>query len=734
MPDAKELEQLNGVVESVVFHNETNGFSVLTVNAEGELISCVGCITDACPGEELTMEGRWDQHAVFGRQFRFQSCRRSMPDTTGKLYRYLASGAVKGIGPKTAMRIIERFGDRAFDVLESEPEKLAVIKGISKQRALELSAAFKQQFVLRQVMLQLEGFGISPLECTRIIKAFGANAMETIRDNPYSLCSALRGFGFDRAEKLCADMDLRPAPLYRNRAGLLYIIEHNLYANGHTCIPFAKIEEPAKNLLGIEKEEVRGAVDDLISVKQIVSIQMNGEEFLFLASVYNAEHSIAEKLNEILRFPNGRIRLSPDEIGTVEEEIGLLFADRQKEAIQTLADSGMLILTGGPGTGKTTTVQGVIRILERHRIRILLCAPTGMAARRLSEVTGREAKTIHRMLEVEWDDDDRSVFRKNKLDPLDCGALIVDEMSMVDVELFSALLDALPAGCKLILIGDSDQLPSVGPGNVLGDLIASGRLPVIRLNAIFRQAQKSMIVVNAHRIIEGQYPILERKDADFFFMKRETPAAAAQTVSDLITKRLPEAYGFSPVRDIQILCPSKKGDCGTVNINRMLQAALNPRDGKKGELSTPGGRVFREGDRVMQIRNNYEIEWTRDSEIGTGIFNGDTGVIEKINFAAGEMRIRFDDRLADYPADNLSELELAYSVTVHKSQGNEYPAVILPLIDTPPMLMYRNLLYTAVTRAKKLLILVGSEDKIRRMTENNRLNRRYSALKEFLAQ
>ena len=734
METAFEEEKLSGAVENLVFHNEANGFSVLEVNVEGEIITCVGTLSDAAPGEDVILTGRWDTHAVFGRQFRFSSCARSMPDTSGKLYRYLASGAVKGIGPKIAMRIVERFGDRAVEVLESDPEKLALIKGISKQRAVEISDAFNKQYAMRKVMIELESYGISPAECTRIYKYFGLGALDTVRENPYILCGTVAGFGFDRAQKLAIDMDLSPDPRFRSRAGIQYIINHNLYANGHTCIPRSKIFAPARNLLEIDDEEIDETLSDLIAMRKLICVPIDGEDFLFLPEIYGAEHGIAEKIRLMQRISPAMIRTAEADILQAEAENGILYEEKQKLAIRTALEKGLLILTGGPGTGKTTAVCGIIHILERSHVDVLLCAPTGMAAKRLGAVTGRDAKTIHRLLEVEWDENDKPAFRRNTENPLEAGALIVDEMSMVDVELFSSLLDALPLGCRLILVGDTDQLPSVGPGNVLGDLIASELLPVVCLTEIFRQAQKSLIVMNAHRIIGGEMPALDKKDSDFFFLPRENSVAAAKTVTDLISRRLPDAFGFSAMDDIQVLCPSKKGDCGTVNVNRRLQTALNPPDKTKGELVTYGGRVFREGDRVMQNKNNYNIEWTRGAEIGAGVFNGDIGIIKKINFAAGVMTVLFDDREADYPNDNLSELELAYAVTVHKSQGNEYPAVILPLVDTPPLLLYRNLLYTAVTRAKNLLIVVGKEDKIAAMVGNNKRNRRYSALGDFLRQ
>ncbi len=731
MNESINTDRIVGVVENVVFHNTTNLFTVLEVNVSGEIVTAVGTVSETSPGEEMILYGSWCSHEVFGRQFKIDTYERSLPDTTAKLYRYLASGAVKGIGPKTALKIIERFGERSFEVLESDPERLASIKGISKTQAVNISAEFNRQYSMRKVMIELEDVGITPSECTAIYKYFGVNAVNVIKENPYTLCGTVNGFTFERAERLVYDMKLSPKPAYRNHAGIIHIIKHNL-SNGHTCIPRRKLSEPTNALLGITEADIEDSIDMLIENKQLASAVIDGEEFVFLPEMYIAETSIAERLKRMLRFAPPAVNTVKGDIERIEEKNNVFYADNQKQAIITAATKGLLILTGGPGTGKTTVVKGIIDVFENRGIEVLLCAPTGRAAKRMTEVTGREAKTIHRLLEVEWDVNDKPVFRRNASDPLSAGAIIVDEMSMVDAELFSSLLDALPIGCRIILVGDSDQLPSVGPGNVLTDLVGAGILPVVCLTEIFRQARKSLIVMNAHRIISGEPPALGVVDSDFFFMRRDDVISASDTVLQLISKRLPYAYGFSPLDDIQILCPSRKGDMGSVNLNRKLQAVLNPSDRTKNELRTSGGRIFREGDKVMQIKNNYDIPWKKGAEEGAGIFNGDIGILKKINYAAGTMTIEFDDRTATYPSDNLSELELAYAVTVHKSQGSEYPVVIIPAVDIPPRLMYRNLLYTGVTRAKKILVIVGSEDKILAMTANNKQNKRYSSLKYFL--
>ena len=726
--------EITGLVENVVFSNPTNQFTVIEVSvAGGEIVTAVGVMADIAAGEEVTLHGVWDSHTVFGRQFKVSACERSLPDTTAKLFRYLASGAVKGIGPKLAMRIIERFGENSFDVLENEPEKLALINGISKSKAVEICNAFNHQFAMRKLLIELENYGITSAECTAIYKYFGMTAVETIKENPYILCGTVSGFSFERTELLVRKMDLTPQGEFRNRAGVVHILKHNL-GNGHTCIPRRKMIGPSCDLLGITEEEAQATIDGLIELKRVASAPLYGEEFLFLPEQYAAESAIAERIRHILKFPPAMLRSIGADIDRAEQRNGIRYAEKQREAITTACEKGLLILTGGPGTGKTTAVTGIIEIFEQKGVEVLLCAPTGRAAMRLSEVTGREAKTIHRLLEVEWDESEKPVFRRNAKDPLTCGAVVIDEMSMVDAELFASLLDALPMGCRLILVGDADQLPSVGPGNVLTDMIGSADLPVVCLTEIFRQAQQSLIVMNAHRIMAGEPMRLDAVDSDFFFMPRNVPLQAAETVADLIARRLPAAYGYSPLDDIQVLCPSRKGDCGTVNLNRRLQDLLNPKAKQKNELVTPSGRIFREGDRVMQVKNNYHIPWEKAGESGEGIFNGDVGILQKINYAAGVMKIRFDDRTAEYPTTNLAELELAYAVTVHKSQGSEYPVVIIPVVDCPPMLMYRNLLYTAVTRAKKMLVLVGSEAKITAMAANVKQNKRYSALKCLLTE
>lgn len=727
----QEFVEIFGTVEDVIFHNEESGFTVIELTTEDEYITAVGVLPDVAAGEELRLKGNWVTHQTFGRQFRAELCERKLPSNAADLYKYLASGTVSGIGAKTAQKIIERFGDESFDILENHPEKLTVIKGISLQKAEKMSRSFNEQFAVRQIMIDLERFGMKPFECLKAYKAFGANAVDVIKSNPYELCPEPICMSFDRVEDIASELPTQPDALYRRKAGIVHVIKHNLN-NGHTCLPRRKILSPCCQLLDTDSEIIDEVISILLEEGKLISKIIDEDEFLFLPHIFSAESSCAERIKIMLRFPPaGKPTLFQD-IDNIERTECIIYDENQRNAIITAVEKGMLILTGGPGTGKTTTLNGIIKLLESDGLHVALAAPTGRAAKRMSEITGKEAKTIHRLLEVEWDKNDNPYFSRNLKNPIKADALIVDELSMVDVVLFANLLNALPLGCRLILVGDSNQLPAVGAGNVLHDLIDSGILPVVELNKVFRQAMKSRIVTNAHDIVNGNMPDLNSKDNDFFFMNRESNVSVTKTVIELCSVRLPKAYKFSPLNDIQILCPSRKGETGSVYLNKALQAVLNPPSEMKNEI-TSGGRSFREGDKVMQIKNNYDILWKRGDEEGSGVFNGDIGIIKKIDKISSTMRVLFDDdKEALYSFDGVAELEHAYAMTVHKSQGNEFNAVVMPVFSVVPNLCYRNLLYTAVTRAKKLMILIGSENIVRLMTENDSKMKRYSALKYFL--
>ncbi|MGN0520916.1 MAG: ATP-dependent RecD-like DNA helicase [Candidatus Fimenecus sp.] len=734
MSEEVQTQILQGTVEDIKFRNEQNGYTVLEVGCDDELVTAVGTFSDISVGESVRLSGAWTYHSTFGRQFKVEAFEREMPATAEQLYNYLAAGAVKGIGPATAQKIIEKFGENAFDVLENEPKKLATIKGISLEKAEKMQASFKKQFAVRNIMIALETYGMSPRECIAAYEAFGSNAVERVTKNPFELCDAETGIGFERAEAIADALPNPPESDFRVRAGITHIVRQNLYSNGHTCIPREKLLKIAADYLSVGTDAVDIQIDTLTSAGALTAKEINGREFIFLTSAYRDEKTIADRMKILLRFPPPQCETLDKDIEKQEKADGITYAATQREAIKTAVSRGVLILTGGPGTGKTTTLNGILKLFEQQELDIALAAPTGRAAKRMTELTGREAKTIHRLLEVEWDEHDRPVFKRNLRNPLECEVLVLDELSMVDISLFASVMQALPFGCRLIMVGDSDQLPPVGAGNVLADLIASGLLPVVELTEVFRQAMGSLIVTNAHRIVAGEMPELTRKDGDFFFMERPNPYAASQTIAALYAKRLPEAYKFSPQNDIQVLCPSKKGETGTVHLNKILQDLVNPPADEKKKL-TVGFRTFRVGDKVMQTKNNYDIVWEKsDGETGEGIFNGDIGVIENIDIHAETVQICFDDRSAVLAKEQMTDVELAYAVTVHKSQGSEFPAVIIPVVSVLPNLCYRNLLYTAVTRAKQLLILVGTPEEVRKMVENDKKTRRYSALKTFLTE
>lgn len=728
-PTDAEKTELRGSVEDITFRNDENGFTVLELNVSGDLQTVVGVLPAVAPGEELRLMGRWDFHPSFGRQFKAELCERKMPSTAADLLHYLSSGAIKGVGPATAVKIVEMFGEDAFDVLENHPNRLARVRGISPGKAMEICQRFKEQFAVREVMIALERFGMTASECIRVFRLFGSNAVEKVTADPYCLCEENIGISFERADAIASAMQDSPNEKLRTMAGVVHAVRHNL-SNGHTCLPREKLYTPCAELLHTSAQTVSEAVDALVECGRLVEQKMNGKAFVFLPRVFEAERSAADHMLMKLQFPPAVRSTLMEEICMAEEKESVTYADKQREAIRIAAERGLLILTGGPGTGKTTALKGILRLYEEQGLDVALAAPTGRAAKRMSEVTGREAKTLHRLLEVEWDESDHPQFQRNERNPIDANALIVDELSMVDIYVFSSLLKALPFGCRLVLVGDADQLPPVGAGNVLHDLIESGKLPVVRLTEVFRQAQESLIVTNAHRIVRGEMPVLNENKKDFFFMNR-SPRAAAATVCSLYTERLPRAYHYSPLEDIQVLCPSRKGETGAVHLNQMLQQMLNPPDENKNEIRIKGN-VLRVGDKVMQVRNNYDIVWSRGAEDGVGVYNGDIGVLTGIDLGNGELELLFDGRTALYTLEDAQDLELAYAITVHKSQGSEFPAVIVPVAGVVPQLRYRNLLYTAVTRAKNILILVGGAGEVREMTENDRKARRYSALQYFL--
>jgi len=725
-----ELVTVSGVVEYITYQNIENGYTVLEFSSDGELFTATGNVSDLYIGEKVAFTGRWIVHPTFGKQLKIELCQREMPETAADMLSYLSSGIIKGIKEKTAQKIVERFGEDTFFIIENHPERLAEIRGISKERAREISTEFSRRAAEREALISLEKYGMTTAECLRVFKVFGSRSVETVERNPYLLCSEGIGITFEKACAIADCLPVPPADEYRISAGIIYVVRHNLY-NGHTCLPREKLIPPCCDLLGTSAEYIENELDKLIEQKQLVSENLSSRDFIFLPDIYNSEKRAASTVLFMKHFAPKCFDNIDEQIDKTELISGVLYNEQQRLAIKLAVEKGILILTGGPGTGKTTTLRGILKVFENQGLEVALAAPTGRAAKRMSELTGREAQTIHRLLEVEWDRHDRPVFQRNKRNPLSAGAVIIDELSMVDIVLFSSLLDALPIGCRLVMVGDSDQLPPVGAGNVLHDMINSKALPVVELKEVFRQAMESLIVTNAHKIVKGELPEIAVTDKDFFFLERNIPFSASKTVAELCSERLPKAYGYSPAEDIQVLCPSRKGEAGTVNINKLLQKALNPPAKHKREHLF-GQRIFREGDKLMQVKNNYNIPWTGSDKEGLGVFNGDIGILEKIDEGAHTLYIKFDDRVAEYPFEGSNELEHAYAVTVHKSQGNEFEAVVMPVVGVVDQLAYRNLLYTAVTRAKKLMILVGSKNTVERMVNNNSKAKRYSALKSFI--
>ena len=729
--EEKTLEQICGAVEDIIYRNNDNGYTVIELLSSGGDVTAVGIMSDVNVGDELKLFGEWKNHPSYGEQFAFEYYEQYMPTTADSILKYLSSGAVKGIGRATAARLVSAFGDHTLEVMQNDPERLSQIKGISLEKAQKISEEIRRTFGMREIMIWLERFHISAQESVRIWKELGTETVKLIENDPFILCRTGLGIPFDRADHIAAVLKKPADDLCRIRAGFVYIIKYNS-GNGHTCLPKAKLLEVTAKFLRLDQTQLSDILDDMITDGSLICDSLNDREFVFLPRLYRSETFAAERLSMILRFPAERISGVDQALAMFEQNNGISYAKLQKKAIIEALSGGLLILTGGPGTGKTTTLNGIISLFRQCGLKVALAAPTGRAAQRMSEVTGREAKTLHRLLEVEWDKNDSPVFKRNERNLLDCDALIIDELSMVDAPLFECVMRALPLGCRLIMVGDSDQLPSVGPGNVLGDLIASGMIPVVQLTEIFRQSMKSLIVTNAHRIVHGEMPEITRTDSDFFFMTCTERSRIASTIVDLCSRRLPARYGYSPFENIQVLCPGRKGELGVTEMNKKLQEVLNPSKDKSQEISMPL-YTLRTGDKVMQTRNNYDITWTRDDGTeGSGIFNGDIGMITDIDRASRTALIRFEDRLASYDEDSLMQLELAYAATVHKSQGNEFDAVIIPMYYGPPQLYYRNLLYTAVTRAKKILILVGNVSTLKTMVDNNRKTLRYSGLRIFL--
>lgn len=727
--DDSGLVRLSGSIEHVIYANDENGFAICDLGIEGDsLITITGTLPYIGEGDTVTVSGKWVHNPKYGKQFRVEVCERTLPADSASILRYLASGSIKGIGPKTAQRIVDQFGTETFDIIENRPEWLASIPGITPKRAHAISEEFKKQAGIRSVMMFFREF-FGAAATVRIYKRWGGNAVELAKKNPYLLCEEIEGIGFERADRMAVQLGLERNSEARICSGIRFLLTVNAQQNGHVCLPRAKAAESAARLLEVPADRVEEAIAVLLRSDKLRETCFSGVKYLYEISQYQNEKYIAAKLLLLNQVCPVTDTVNIGAFITREEaESGVQYARLQRQAIAYALENGVMLLTGGPGTGKTTVVRALLHIFDSMGMRIALAAPTGRAAKRLSESTSCEAKTIHRLLEYGGEENGRARFHRDETNLLEENVIIVDEASMVDNLLMSALLHAVKPGAHVIFIGDADQLPSVGAGNVLRDLIACGRFATVCLTEIFRQAQKSLIVTNAHAINRGEMPRLDSKNNDFFFLPRADDTSVAATVAQLCQTRLPKSYGELAVVGTQVISPSRKGETGTENLNRVLQAALNPPAPHKKEHKFRD-TVFREGDRVMQVRNNYDLEWERpDGSCGSGVFNGDIGVVEEICHSEECLRIRFEDRYVNYEFNLLEELEMAYAVTVHKSQGSEYPIVILPLGHIPPMLLSRNLLYTAVTRAQSIVILVGREEAVRSMVANNRQAMRYTGL------
>ena len=725
-----ELTEISGTVDSVIYKNEENGYTVLRLNDHGgAVITVVGCFPYASPGESMIITGTWMNHAVHGRQFKAEFAQRLLPTTANAIYDYLAGGSVRGVGPATASLIVNEFGEKTLDVMENSPQLLAKIRGISAAKAEQIAKSFRRQAGVRRLMEFVCSFGLRPILAMRMYKFYGDNALELLRDNPYILATEHIGGSFAEADTMALEMGVDSYSKNRICAAVLFELVHNS-GNGHCFIPREKLAAVTAQLIGVDEQSADECIDILIESGQLMYEDIAGCKACYLPSLYHAESDAAEHIARMCRRKFDESVNIPALIATLEKQLGIKYAPLQRKTLELALKNQIIVITGGPGTGKTTSIRAILAMFDRLGLKTLLTAPTGRAAKRMTELTGQEASTVHRLLEAKFSDDGETVvFGKDESDRLDCDAVILDECSMVDIVLMDALLSALPPDARLVMVGDADQLPSVGPGNVFSAVIRSQVVPTIRLTEIFRQNEGSRIVRNAHMINKGEHPKLSENAGDFFRLKRLEAGSTVDTIAELCSVRLPGKMGIPP-EDIQVLSPTRKGELGTVSLNKRLQQVLNPPRKDKKEKAF-GDAVFREGDRVMQIKNNYDILWQNESRTaaGSGIYNGDIGTILSIDMDSESLSVNFDGRIAAYGFDSLIELEHAWAMTVHKSQGSEYRAVILSLSPGSQMLLTRDVLYTAVTRAKELLIMVGDDATAYKMIDNFRQSKRYSALR-----
>ena len=729
-----EKETINGFVEKVVYRNAENGYTVVNISVEGDDVVCTGYFSDITEGDQIIAEGSFVEHKQYGIQFTVASYEIKEPETSVAMEKYLGSGIIKGVGPALSAKIVKKFGDETFNIIEREPERLAEIKGITEKKAIEIGSQFEEKKEFRNAMIFLNQYGVSNALAMKIYKEYGIKVMKIVRENPYRLADDIAGVGFKTADEIALRMGFSPESSMRMKAGISFALSMAA-SNGHTYLLYEDLYEESKRLLGISEAEFENDIYELTIERKIVLKEVKGERRVYNNNLYYMELTVARKLLDLNAKSENNYKVMEAKVKEVEAKTGIKLGDLQRKAVYEAVESGLVIITGGPGTGKTTTINAIIKLFEMQNMEILLAAPTGRAAKRMTETTGMEAQTIHRLLELNGNPEEGGSmrFERNELNPLEADVIIIDEMSMVDIYLMYSLLKAVTVGTRLILVGDVNQLPSVGPGKVLKDIISSEKFNVVRLSEIFRQAAESDIITNAHKINAGQSIRLDNKSKDFFMLSMSSSIQIQRALVSLIAEKLPP-YVDATKYDIQVLTPSRKGELGVENLNKILQQYINPPAPNKREKQW-GEVIFREDDKVMQIKNDYQMEWkivTKKGltiKEGSGVFNGDCGIIREINEFAGTVTVEFDEgKLVEYTGATLEELELAYAITIHKSQGSEYPAVIIPLLNAPRPLLNRNLLYTAVTRARKCVTIVGSENSVNEMIQNESEMKRNSGL------
>ena len=729
-----EKETINGFVEKVVYRNAENGYTVVNISVEGDDVVCTGYFSDITEGDQIIAEGSFVEHKQYGIQFTVTSYEIKEPETSVAMEKYLGSGIIKGVGPALSAKIVKKFGDETFNIIEREPERLAEIKGITEKKAIEIGSQFEEKKEFRNAMIFLNQYGVSNALAMKIYKEYGIKVMKIVRENPYRLADDIAGVGFKTADEIALRMGFSPESSMRMKAGISFALSMAA-SNGHTYLLYEDLYEESKRLLGISEAEFESDIYELTIERKIVLKEVKGERRVYNNNLYYMELTVARKLLDLNAKSENNYKVMEAKVKEVEAKTGIKLGDLQRKAVYEAVESGLVIITGGPGTGKTTTINAIIKLFEMQNMEILLAAPTGRAAKRMTETTGMEAQTIHRLLELNGNPEEGGSmrFERNELNPLEADVIIIDEMSMVDIYLMYSLLKAVTVGTRLILVGDVNQLPSVGPGKVLKDIISSEKFNVVRLSEIFRQAAESDIITNAHKINAGQSIRLDNKSKDFFMLSMSSSIQIQRALVSLIAEKLPP-YVDATKYDIQVLTPSRKGELGVENLNKILQQYINPPAPGKREKQW-GEVIFRENDKVMQIKNDYQMEWkivTKKGltiKEGSGVFNGDCGIIREINEFAGTVTVEFDEgKLVEYTGATLEELELAYAITIHKSQGSEYPAVIIPLLNAPKPLLNRNLLYTAVTRARKCVTIVGSENSVNEMIQNESEMKRNSGL------